>query len=294
MFCQKCRTELPEGTNFCPNCGSPTKQIADIKAEAKNFSVTVKKRKKKGKGGLFFLIIILILLALAGFMAYRVLTKNKVRTCVEACFDALENGDMDEALSFTDYDKGISFTDYLLSSENITSENTINSVCISFFKTDEKWKGVLDYGLSNSVKDYEIKEVRVEGDTAVVKLAVESPDFKSAAHLSEDKILEIVKNSYEMDNLGGIISSITFAAATRSPAAIGKAFQEVLGPLYFQWPEQVKSFFDMAEIRVIDIELVLEKTDKGWLIKTDEPVRLIENYVSDVCNALLPEMNMTE
>lgn len=100
---------------------------------------------------------------------------------------------------------------------------------------------------------------------------------------------EIVTNSYEIENVTSIVTSITIAAASRDPISIVNAVKEVLGPLYSQWPEQIKADFDAARVRSIDIELKLKRNDSEWVIKSEELIYSIENYISDVCNALLPE-----
>lgn len=258
-----------------------------------NLLMPVKEKQKKRKSRLVPAVL-LLLCAVTGFLSYKFYfkpkqTENEVHAVVEACLDALKNKDVDTALTYTDYDKNMDFSEYVISSENITSSNILNNVLISLMRTDAAWKDVLSYGLSNSVRDYELKEIHVEGSDAVVRLKVKTPDFNAAVQLSGEKVLDIITNSYEIENLTAIFTSITLAAAARDPISIANAVKEILGPVYDQWPEQMKADFDMAEIRSIDIELKLERNDNGWFIKSEEPIYFIENYVSDVCNAILPE-----
>lgn len=39
MFCQKCGAEMPEGTKFCPSCGTPTSGTPQIEKKKKRHSV---------------------------------------------------------------------------------------------------------------------------------------------------------------------------------------------------------------------------------------------------------------
>lgn len=290
MFCEKCGMELRAGNDFCPGCGMPVRGRV-VKNPDEGNHVTSLKAKKSRRGLSVLVLAVLGIVVFAAFKLYFLpkWERDKVSAAVQECFDALENGDIEKALTYTDYNREISLADYFLSEENNSSRNFVQDTVISFLKTDERWKSVLDYGLSNSVRGYVIKSVRVNGDIATVQLEVESPDFATAAYLSDEMLLELVKKSYRIDEIPEIAASIA-AASSMNPAAVANALKEILGPLYSQWPEQIKTNFGEAESRSIEVELRLEKVDRKWLIRSEESFYLIETYISDIFDILLEEL----